>query len=196
MLRNMATSLIERDSIKTTVAKAKALRPIIDRLITWAKKGDLPAIRSIAAVLMTKAMVKRLLEIKGRFSDRSCGYTLMAKTGHRLGDAAPMCVLSLIKPEDSKAATGLSAPASKTVDRGRRVAASKAKDAKSPVVGGVEAQASPDEAAAVLPPGPADGSADDEPVAAPSDGSAEPSSSDGPAAEPSDDGGPGQGEKD
>ncbi|MDR1309223.1 MAG: 50S ribosomal protein L17 [Deltaproteobacteria bacterium] len=138
MLRNMATSLIQHESIKTTVPKAKALRPIVDRLVTLAKRGDLPAIRSIAAVLMTKDMVKKLLTMKDRFSDRSCGYTLMAKAGFRAGDAAPMCFLSLIRPEDGKASTGLSAPASRATDRSRRVAASRAKIAKVAGDGAVE----------------------------------------------------------
>jgi large subunit ribosomal protein L17 len=131
----MATSLIEYENIQTTVSKAKALRPLIDKLINIAKKGDLTARRRISAVLYKPKMVEKLLTMASdRFSDRNCGYTLIAKNGFRAGDAAPMCYLALTNTTDFKAATGIYA--SVKSDRSRRVAASKAavsqpKEAKS-----------------------------------------------------------------
>jgi large subunit ribosomal protein L17 len=125
MLRNLATSLIEFETIKTTVSKAKAVRPLIDRLVTLAKKGDLTAIRKISSVLYSRPLVGKLIKISGeRFGGRNSGFTVLAKTGFRAGDCAPTCILSLIKADHVKVYTG-GTSGSKTLDRGRRVAASR-----------------------------------------------------------------------
>jgi large subunit ribosomal protein L17 len=126
MLRNMATSVFECGAITTTIFKAKALKPIIDQLITLAKKGDLSAIRKARTILTKPSVVKELFsDAKEKYSDRVCGYATMAKVGLRAGDAAPMARLELIGPDYQKAETGKTTR--KTVDRSRRVAATKKK---------------------------------------------------------------------
>jgi large subunit ribosomal protein L17 len=122
MLRNMATSFFEHETIRTTVSKAKALRPLIDRLITIAKRGDLSADRAVSAVLMNEKVAKKLVgSAATRFADRSCGFSAMVKTDLRYGDAAPMCLLQLIASDDHRSARSVP----KSVDRSRRVAASR-----------------------------------------------------------------------
>jgi large subunit ribosomal protein L17 len=121
----MATSLIKEGRIKTTLAKGKAVKPIVEKLITLAKRGGLHAIRQAASILTTNEATKKLFKIVDtQFSNRSCGYTSMVKCGFRKGDAAPMVILWLTSPKDIKAGRG-----SRTVkgsDRTRRVMASKA----------------------------------------------------------------------
>lgn len=129
MLRNMVTSLFEYDRITTTISKAKALRPLADKMIGLAKngKGDLASFRQAAAVITKRAVLDKVFdEAAGRFSDRACGYTVMVKTGLRSGDAAPMVIVELIKPGQAKAKTGGGAPkaAKSTGDRSKRVAQS------------------------------------------------------------------------
>jgi len=109
MLRNMVTSLFEYERITTTVSKAKALRPLADKMIGLAKsgKGDLAAFRQAAAVITKRTVLDKIFnEAAAQFSDRSCGYTIMVKTGLRRGDAAPMVILELIKPGQVKAKVG------------------------------------------------------------------------------------------
>jgi large subunit ribosomal protein L17 len=123
MLRNMATSLFDRGFIVTTVPKAKAVKPVIDRMITLAKRGDLSAIRAVSAVLTKPATVKSLFAAaKDRYANRVCGYTTMVRIGFRHGDAAPMCQLTLVKADDPFRGQIVS---SKSRDRERRVAASR-----------------------------------------------------------------------
>lgn len=150
MLRNMVTSLFEYDRIATTLSKAKAVRPLADKMIGLAKngKGDLHSLRQAAAVFTKRSVLDKVFdEAAGRFSDRGCGYTVMVKTGLRKGDAAPMVILELAKPGQQKATTGGStAPKkSKSVagDRSKRVAQSgkKAAAEEKPVV---EEQAAPE----------------------------------------------------
>jgi len=133
MLRNMVTSLFEYDRITTTVSKAKALRPLADKMIGLAKSGksDLHAFRQAAAVITKRTVLDKIFdEASTRFSDRPCGYTIMVKTGLRKGDAAPMVILELIKAGQEKASVGGGAVAKKqaksTGDRSKRVAKSKA----------------------------------------------------------------------
>ena len=109
MLRNMVTSLFEYDRITTTLSKAKAVRPLADKMIGLAKKGkgDLHSFRQAAAVLTKRTVLDKLFdEASGRYSDRVCGYTVMVKTGLRKGDAAPLVILELAKPGQQKALTG------------------------------------------------------------------------------------------
>ncbi|MDR1296185.1 MAG: 50S ribosomal protein L17 [Deltaproteobacteria bacterium] len=130
MLRNMATSLFEVETIRTTVAKAKALKPVVDRMITLAKRGDLSSRRLVAACLTRPSVVRALFKTAAaKFAGRGSGYCLMARIGHRYGDNAPMCVLSLATAD----AGARQAPrsGSKSSDRGRRVAASRASESDS-----------------------------------------------------------------
>ncbi|MGF1463196.1 MAG: 50S ribosomal protein L17 [Maricaulaceae bacterium] len=97
MFANMASSLIEHEAIITTLPKAKELRPIVERLVTLAKKGDVAARRRAASKLRDEAMTKKLFDVLGpRYQERSGGYTRVLKAGFRYGDAAPMAVIELV----------------------------------------------------------------------------------------------------
>ncbi|HEX4655188.1 MAG TPA: 50S ribosomal protein L17, partial [Mycobacteriales bacterium] len=98
MLANLATALFEHGSITTTVAKAKRLRPLAERLITFAKRGDLHARRQVLTVVRDNEVVHELFaEIGPRFADRAGGYTRITKIGPRKGDSAPMAVIELVE---------------------------------------------------------------------------------------------------
>ena len=97
MFANMAASLIKHEQIKTTLPKAKELRPIIEKLITLAKRGDLHARRQAAAQLKQDQHVARLFEILGpRYKDRQGGYVRVLKAGFRYGDMAPMAIIEFV----------------------------------------------------------------------------------------------------
>jgi len=97
MLANMAGSLIEHEQIRTTLPKAKELRPVVEKLITLAKRGDLHARRLAAARLNDEAHVRKLFEVIGpRYAERSGGYTRVLKAGFRYGDMAPMAMIELV----------------------------------------------------------------------------------------------------
>ncbi len=98
MLANLATSLFEHDRITTTEAKAKRLRPLAERLITFAKRGDLHARRQVMTVVRDKDVVHKLFaEIGPKFAERPGGYTRIVKIGPRKGDNAPMAVIELVE---------------------------------------------------------------------------------------------------
>jgi large subunit ribosomal protein L17 len=98
LLSNLATALFEHGRITTTQAKAKALRPVAERLITFAKRGDLHARRQVLTVVRDKAVVHTLFaEIGPRFAERPGGYTRITKVGPRKGDNAPMAVIELVE---------------------------------------------------------------------------------------------------
>jgi large subunit ribosomal protein L17 len=98
MLANLATSLFEHDRITTTEAKAKRLRPLAERLITFAKRGDLHARRQVMRVVRDKDVVHKLFaEIGPTFKERPGGYTRIVKVGPRKGDNAPMAVIELVE---------------------------------------------------------------------------------------------------
>jgi large subunit ribosomal protein L17 len=100
LLRNLVTSLFLEERIKTTVSKAKAARPVAERLITLGKRGDLHARRLAAQTLLIPAALKKLFEdIAKRYSDRSGGYTRIIHTGWRFGDGADTAVLELVGTE-------------------------------------------------------------------------------------------------
>ena len=106
ILANLATSLFEHDSITTTEAKAKRLRPLAERLITFAKRGDLHARRRVMTVIRDKGVVHRLfVEIAPDMADRNGGYTRITKIGARKGDNAPMAVIELVREPVAKKAT-------------------------------------------------------------------------------------------
>jgi large subunit ribosomal protein L17 len=98
MLGNLATSLFEHGRITTTLAKAKRLRPLADRMVTFAKKGDIHARRQVLTVIRDKSVVHQLFaEIGPGFADRAGGYTRITKLGPRKGDNAPMAVIELVE---------------------------------------------------------------------------------------------------
>jgi large subunit ribosomal protein L17 len=101
MFRNMATSLFEHERIVTTSQKAKELRPIAEKMITLAKRGDLHARRQALSFIRSKAVVDKLFsEIKDKFEDRKGGYTRIIKTGVRRGDNASMAIIELVGYEE------------------------------------------------------------------------------------------------
>src|SRR5436190_2565412 len=101
MLANLATSLFEHGKITTTEAKAKRLRPLAERLITFAKKGDLHARRQVMTVVRDKDVVHTLFaEIGPRFAQRPGGYTRILKLGQRKGDGAAMALIELVEGEE------------------------------------------------------------------------------------------------
>jgi large subunit ribosomal protein L17 len=124
MLANLATSLFEHDRITTTEAKAKRLRPLAEKLITFAKRGDLHARRQVLAVIRDKDVVHKLFaEIGPKFAQRPGGYTRIVKVGPRKGDNAPMAVIELVEE--------LSA-AAKVVREAERARATKTAPRKAP----------------------------------------------------------------
>jgi large subunit ribosomal protein L17 len=115
MLANLATSLFEHDRITTTEAKAKRLRPLAERLITFAKRGDLHARRQVMTVIRDKDVVHKLFaEIGPKFATRPGGYTRIVKTGPRKGDNAPMAVIELVEELTSVVAEAEKARGTKT----------------------------------------------------------------------------------
>ena len=97
LFANMAGSLIEHEQIKTTLPKAKELRPIVEKLITLAKRGDLHARRQAAAALKQDMHVAKLFDVLGeRYKDRQGGYVRVLKAGFRYGDMAPMAIIELV----------------------------------------------------------------------------------------------------
>ena len=97
MFANMAASLITHEQIVTTLPKAKEMKPIMDKLITLAKKGDLSARRRAIAQVRDKDAVKKLFAVMGeRYASRNGGYTRVLKAGFRHGDNAPMAVIELV----------------------------------------------------------------------------------------------------
>ncbi len=109
MLNNMATSLFKHKRIVTTETKAKRLRPIAERLVTFAKRGDLHARRRVMQQILDKGVVHELFaEIAPLVAERQGGYTRITKLGYRKGDNAPMAVIELVleavdpKPKSNK----------------------------------------------------------------------------------------------
>ncbi len=97
MLRNLASSVILYEKVKTTEAKARAVKPLVEKVITIAKKGDLTARRRIIATLPQKMAVKKAMELLGkRYLDRKGGYTRIVKVGNRAGDGAKIVQIELV----------------------------------------------------------------------------------------------------
>src|SRR6266404_40999 len=96
LLRNLVTSLIEHEHVRTTDAKAKELRRVADRMVTLGKRGTLHARRQALAYVRSERVVTKLFdEVAGRFRERPGGYTRVVKLGHRHGDAAQMSIIEL-----------------------------------------------------------------------------------------------------
>ncbi|WP_061295256.1 50S ribosomal protein L17 [Herbidospora cretacea] len=111
ILSNLATQLFQHGKIKTTEAKAKRLRPVAERLITKAKKGDIHNRRQVAAVIRDKGVVHHLFtEIAPTFAERPGGYTRITKIGQRKGDAAFMAVIELVTEPLNAVTTTRKAP--------------------------------------------------------------------------------------
>lgn len=104
MFRNMVTSLLKHDRIKTTDAKAKEIRRWADHVITLAKRGDLHARRRALSIVREKAVVHKVFaEAPTRFAGVEGGYTRVVKIGHRAGDSAPVSVVELTGEKPEKA---------------------------------------------------------------------------------------------
>ncbi|CAH1659941.1 50S ribosomal subunit protein L17 [Hyphomicrobiales bacterium] len=97
MFANMSAALIKHEQIVTTLPKAKDLRPVVEKLITLGKRGDLHARRQAIAQVRDVALVKKLFEVLGpRYKERNGGYTRVLKAGFRYGDGAPMAVIEFV----------------------------------------------------------------------------------------------------
>lgn len=97
MFANMAAALIKHEQIVTTLPKAKDLRPVVEKLITMGKRGDMHARRLAMSKLRDEAMVKKLFDVLGkRYQDRQGGYTRVLKAGFRYGDNAPLAVIEFV----------------------------------------------------------------------------------------------------
>ncbi|WP_370893831.1 50S ribosomal protein L17 [Janibacter sp. GXQ6167] len=147
MLGNLAQALFEHDSITTTQAKAKRLRPLAERMITFAKRGDLAARRKVLTVVKDKGVVHRLFtEIAPDMAEREGGYTRIIKIAPRKGDNAPMCVIELVRePVNAKPKRAVVAEAEAATKRS-------AKDAKAETTEDAGTDAAP-ETAVELPKG-------------------------------------------
>ncbi len=100
MLRNLVTSLLDRERVQTTDAKAKEVRRVAERLITLGKRGDLHARRQALSVIRSKAVTAKVFgDLAVRFQERAGGYTRILKVGHRVGDAAPLSIIELVDRE-------------------------------------------------------------------------------------------------
>lgn len=102
-LRNLVTNIIEKERVTTTLTRAKAARPVVERMITLGKRDTLQSRRQAAAFLMTPAATQKLFrDIAPRFADRSGGYTRIVAAGWRVGDGAKVAIFELIGSELKK----------------------------------------------------------------------------------------------
>ena len=123
MFANMCAALIKHEQITTTLPKAKDLRPIVEKLVTLGKRGDLHARRQAIAQIRDVPMVKKLFEVIGpRYKDRNGGYTRIMKAGFRYGDSAPVAVIEFVE-RDVEAKGKDSGPVQETAEAGAPAAA-------------------------------------------------------------------------
>ena len=102
LFRNMSAALIKHEQITTTVAKAKELRPYVEKLITLAKRGGLSNRRLAQSRLMDETQLKKLFDVLAdRYSDREGGYTRIIKAGYRASDAAPIAIIELVDRDEA-----------------------------------------------------------------------------------------------
>lgn len=142
MFRNMVTSLFKYDRITTTDVKAKELKRWADDLITLAKRGDLHAQRQALSIITEKEVAYKLFnEATDRYGDIHGGYTIIAKTGNRPGDAAPMSIIELVAKEKSKPIQPRSRKAAKTAETKKKVEKPKEAAIEKPVPAEPETQA-------------------------------------------------------
>ena len=142
MRRSLVQALFLNDRIKTVEARAKEIRPDVDRIITWAKRGDLHSRRLAIAWLNDKEIVREVFErvAQGQFADRNGGYTRIMKLGYRKGDNAPMVIMELVTEPVRKAA--------KKSESAEKPAPKKAAKKAEPEVEEIEAEAEEVEAEA------------------------------------------------
>ncbi len=139
ILRNMATSLIQHGRIETTETRAKRLRPVAERLVSFAKRGDLASRRRVMQQVTDKGAVHKLFaEIAPQVADRQGGYTRITKLGFRKGDNAPMCVIELVLEPVSPKATNKKPKLQNTV---KATAAAPAAEVEAVEEAAVEAEA-------------------------------------------------------
>ena len=144
IMANLATALFEHGKITTTEAKARRLRPFAERLITFAKRGDLHARREVLTVVTDRGVVHTLFtEIGPRFATRQGGYTRITKIGPRKGDNAPLAVIELVEEEASAAPSRRRRPRRAPARTSRRAA-----EAAGPAVEQEEAAAESEDTAA------------------------------------------------
>jgi large subunit ribosomal protein L17 len=151
MLANLATSLFRHGKIATTETKAKRLRPLAERLVTFAKRGDLHSRRRVLTIIRDKDVVYTLFDqIAPRYSNRAGGYTRIVKAGTRKGDAAPMAIIELVEelavapPAPTKATRSTARKAAKA----EAVAALAGETDETPAPTGAAAADTPEESAA------------------------------------------------
>jgi len=96
MLKSLAVAVFTSERIKTTETRAKEVRPLVDKVITWAKRGDVHSRRLAIAALGDKDLVAKIFNDKERYEGRPGGYTRILKLGPRKGDAAPMVIMELV----------------------------------------------------------------------------------------------------
>jgi large subunit ribosomal protein L17 len=102
MFKNMAAALVKHEQIRTTLPKAKDLRPIVEKMITLGKKGDLAARRMLIAKLGDAAMAAKVIDVLGkRYEERPGGYIRIMKAGFRYGDNAPMAIIEFVDRDES-----------------------------------------------------------------------------------------------
>jgi large subunit ribosomal protein L17 len=138
LYRNLTQSLVEHERITTTLPKAKAVRPVVEKLITRAKQQDLAARRAVLAYVPSPEVADKLYSVLGvRFADRPGGYTRIIKTGRRAGDGAEMAILELVelsapavvakKPKKAEAKPEAKKPAAAKRPAAKKAAGTKAK---------------------------------------------------------------------
>jgi large subunit ribosomal protein L17 len=133
ILANLATALFEHGRITTTEAKARRLRPLAEKLITKAKRGDLAARRQVLTVVQDKGVVHTLFtEIGPRFENRPGGYTRITKLGPRKGDSAPMALIELVEEAMGAATMTRPAPARTEANKADEPAEEPAESAEEP----------------------------------------------------------------
>ena len=144
LLANLAAALFTHKSIKTTETKAKRLRPVAERLITFAKRGDLHARRRVLGVIGDKGVVHELFtEIAPLVAEREGGYTRITKLGYRKGDNAPMAQIELVlEPVQKKASKSKAAAAAQSAAADQEAEEAKAADAKAAEAADAQAEES------------------------------------------------------
>lgn len=135
LLRNMMNSLVRSERIETTVARAKELRRLADRLITLGKRDTTHARRRVFAMLSDKGNTEKLFSgLAGRFAGRAGGYTRIVRTGFRAGDGAELAIIEYLPAEEKRAGAGKAKKKKSAAGKGKAAAAkapaAKAKDAK------------------------------------------------------------------
>jgi len=124
MFANMAAALIKHEQIVTTLPKAKELRPVVEKLITLGKRGDLHARRQAIAQIRDIAMVKKLFDVLGpRYKERHGGYIRVLKAGFRYGDNAPVAVIEFVDRDESAKGLDSGPVLAKRIDEEDTVAA-------------------------------------------------------------------------